>query len=318
MNLEEAYRILGLSLNSSKEEAKKKYHILAKELHPDINKDAGAEDKFKKINEAYSCVQSGKGTDREEQTFTRNPFSGFGFHPFRQRQRNYQPRNVQVDTTISFKESVFGCKKDISFNHKIKCSECNGEGEQQINNGCSKCHGMGTVTQQRGNMIFTQTCDKCGGVIQTKPCDKCKSSGAKDAQASVQVNIPGGIRDGNILRLSNMGDFVGNFMNTEQRTDVHLTVTVIPHPKLKLIENDVVLLLPISLLEALSGCTKTVETINGFTDVEIKPKSRNNEQIIIPNLGVNKQGSQRVILDVKYPDNIDGLIEHLSKINLVA
>ena len=104
-------------------------------------------------------------------------------------------------------------------------------------------------------------------------------------------------------------------MNTEQRTDVHLTISVVPHSKLKLVGNDVVLSFPISLLEALSGCVKNVETISGFKEITIKPKSRNNEEIIIPNLGVNKQGSQRVILDVSYPDNIDELIEYLSKIN---
>ena len=66
MNLKEAYKILEIPQTATPEEAKKKYRELAKEFHPDVNKDAGAEAKFKKINEAYQVVSSGKGTDRED------------------------------------------------------------------------------------------------------------------------------------------------------------------------------------------------------------------------------------------------------------
>ena len=313
MNLQEAYSILELSQGASQDEAKKKYRELTKKYHPDINKEPGAEDKFKKINEAYGCIQSGKGTDIEEPVFTRNPFSGFGFNPFgNQRQRNYQPRHIQINETISFKESVFGCKKNISFNRKIKCPDCNGEGEQKLNNGCDKCHGIGTVTMRQGNMIFAMTCDKCGGMIKSQPCDKCNSTGAINSEASVEVNVPGGIRNGNILRLSGMGDFVGNFMSSEQHTDAHLLISVTPHPLLKLIDNDVVSTLTISLLESLTGCSKSIETLNGVQEIEIKPKSRNKEEVIIPKLGVNRIGSQRVIFDVQYPDDVSHLAEFLS------
>jgi len=316
LNLEEARNILELSPDASQDEAKKRYRELTKKYHPDINKDPGAEDKFKKINEAYGCVQSGKGTDKEEQVFARNPFSGFG-NPFgnpfgRQRQVNYQPKHIQVNTTISFKESVLGCKKGVLFNRKIKCPACNGDGEIPIDNGCDKCHSTGVITGRQGNMIFTQTCDKCNGNVKFTKCNKCNSDGVVNFHTSIEVNIPGGIKNGNILRLSNIGDFVGEIMNIERHTDVHLTVTVLPHPNLSLIDNDVIFPLQISLLEALSGCSKEVDTINGKMEIQVPPKSKNNEEVIIPKLGVNGTGSQRVILDVKYPDNVDKLIEHLS------
>ena len=313
MNLQEAYSILELSQDASKDEAKKKYRELTKKYHPDVNKEPGSEEKFKKINEAYGCVQSGKGTDKEMPSM-RNPFGGgFGFNPFgRQPYHSVQPRHVNINTNISFKESILGCKRDISFYRLTKCSECNGTGEQYINNGCDKCHGMGTITRKQGNMIFTQTCDKCGGNIQTKECIKCNASGSVGADVSVQVQIPGGIISGNILRLSGMGNYVGNMMGMDQYTDAHLTINVEPNKNLTLQGRDVVTSISISLLDALKGCTKQVETIHGLKDISIFPKSKNKDEVIMPNLGVDGTGSQKVILDVNYPDDIEELIKTLS------
>jgi molecular chaperone DnaJ len=317
MNLQEARTILEISPDTTAEEAKKKYRDLTKKYHPDVNKEPGAEDKFKKINEAYSCIQNGKGNDKEDFDMAgHNPFEwGFNINqPFgRQRSQKVNLQHVQTNTTISFKESVLGTKKEISFTRKIKCDECNGNGEQQISNGCDKCHGLGTFTQQRGNMIFTQTCNKCGGRIKSQPCQKCNTTGSIVMDVSVQVNIPGGVIDGNILRLGGMGNFAGNFMGIDQYTDAHLTISVTPQPNLKLIKQDVVSTLKISLLEGLSGCTKSVETISGFKDININPKSRNNDEVIIPGLGVEGVGNHRIILDVEYPENVTDLIDFLNK-----
>ena len=310
MNLQEAYSTLELSPNASQDEAKKKYKGLAKKFHPDINKEPDADDKFKKINEAYSCIQSGKGTD-EQEVQQRNPFEGFGFNRKKPKQPSLQ--HIQTHTTISFKESVLGCKKEISFSRKTKCSECEGQGEQQIHNGCDKCHGLGTITRQQGNMVFTQTCDKCSGKINTQPCLKCKSTGVVDSDVSLQVNIPGGVINGNTLRLSGMGNYFTHFMGMEQHTDAHLIISVIPQGDLKIINNDVISTIQISLIEAIIGCNKNIDTIEGMKEIIIKPKSRNNDEVFLPKLGVIGIGCQKVILDVIYPDNIDDLVQYLSE-----
>src|SRR5574338_123111 len=107
MNLKEAYSILEIPSTSTPEEAKKKYRELTKMYHPDINKEAGAEDKFKKINEAYQVVSSGKSTDREDvmRQARRDPFNPFGRHV------SFEAENIVRETRISFKDSVFGTKK---------------------------------------------------------------------------------------------------------------------------------------------------------------------------------------------------------------
>lgn len=315
MNLQEAYSVLDLPASASPEEAKKQYRKLTKEFHPDINKAPDATDKFKKINEAYQCVQNGKGNDPENIPPMRNPFGGFGgfndFNAQAQRAINLEP--ISLETTVSFKESVLGCKRDLTFNRKIKCPECDGKGMVQLNNGCTKCGGKGQVIGKQGMMIFVQTCDKCKGKVQTKTCDKCNGDSILDADTSVQVSVPGGIEDDNILRLHGMGHYMGSFMGmSDQYSDVFLKINVTQEPGLSLQNDDVIFNLNISLLDALQGCSKSVNTIMGEKEIDIPPKSKNKEEIILPKLGVNEVGNQRIILNVDYPQDISIIINALT------
>lgn len=307
MNLKAAYSILEIPQTSTPEEAKKKYRELTKKYHPDINKEAGAEDKFKKINEAYQVISSGKSTDREDVMHQRNPFT----NPFGG-QVQYQAEHITLHTTISFKDSVRGCKVDLKFNRQAKCKNCHGRGEVSIHNGCIKCGGKGQVVSRQGNMIVVRTCDKCFGRSSTESCKDCSSAGVVETETSISVTIPGGIQNGNVLRVGGMGNFVGHFGPLEQHTDVHLHVAVTQEKGLSLDGNQVVSTLEISLLEALRGCQKVVPTIFGTKEIEVKPMSRNKEEIIIPRLGVNGAGDQRVILDVKYPADVNKIIDILT------
>jgi molecular chaperone DnaJ len=315
MKLKEAQDILGLSKDATPEEAKKKYRDLAKEYHPDINKEIGAEEKFKKINQAYHVIQNGEEPDPVSRA---NPFHRSPFNPFNdffQRQETFHPAdNIDVSTTISFRESVLGCKKDIKFSRQTKCKDCNGQGQTQLNNGCVKCGGKGQVASKRGNMIMFQVCDKCQGRVQTANCSACSTEGIMNAESSVNVSIPGGIQNGNVLRLGGMGHYVGSsFMFTDQHTDVHLRVIVKPEPELSIQGMHVVSILEISLLEALRGCEKSVMTIDGKQVVKIASMARNRDEIVLPKMGVNRVGDQKVILDVQYPKIPDKLIEALTK-----
>lgn len=309
MKLSEAYNILGIASDTSPDDAKKQYRKLTKEFHPDINKDSGAEDKFKKINEAYKVVSTGQSTDRED-VMHRQRQHGFNpFDPFnRQGVSQRVVTHVELHTTISFKDSVLGCNQELKFNRQSKCADCDGQGSHALNNGCQLCNGKGTITMQRGNMIFTQTCNKCYGQTQTEACNKCKSTGVLDVETSVSVNIPGGILNKNVLRMSGMGNYAGGIMGMDQYTDAHLYVNVIPDAELSLQGTDVISNLEISLLEALQGSIKSVRTVLGETQINIKPMSRNKDEIIISQMGVNRIGNQRVILDVKYPKDVNSLI----------
>lgn len=303
MNLNEAYTILELTPGASPEEAKKKYRELTKKYHPDVNKEKSAEDKFKKINEAYQCVQNGKGNDREPPAQYGNPW---GSHA---RQQVVQLENVEIRTTISFKESVLGCKKELKYPRQSKCQDCSGGGEIKLNNGCKKCGGKGQVILKQGHVVMVSTCTDCFGRSNTEICKTCSGQGLLHTDVSVHVSVPAGIINGSILRLQGMGNYAGSFMGlSDQYTDAFCHIDVTPELGLSIDGTSVISHLTISLIEALRGCTQKVKTIHGEKEIRIKPQSRNREEVVIPHCGVNGTGDQKVVLDVQYPKNTDKLI----------
>lgn len=315
MRLSEAYSILEIPENTPTSEVKKKYKELSKKYHPDVNKESGAEDKFKKINEAYTRIQKGGNDDVggfSDMGF--NPFAGFNpFESGSTRQR--QVSNIIIETHLTFAESVLGTKKDISFNRENKCSICNGQGAIHVNNGCDKCGGKGKITGQQGNMIFVQTCTKCRGHVKSQSCNSC-SDGVVSTEVSISVNIPGGVTDGNILRLAGMGNFAGQFMSMDQFSDAHLVLHVAKDDNLRIENNTVVYDLQISLLEALRGCSKSVPTVVGNRDISIKSLSKNQDEILMPNFGINRIGDQKVVLHVSYPQDVSKIIDVLQTENI--
>lgn len=311
MNFDEACAILEISSTATPEEAKKKYRQLTKKHHPDVNKSEGSEDKFKKINEAYRIFGAGKDQPLDNDA----GFNwGNAYNPFSKINHNLKPaEHIALNHEISFKDSILGCKIDLKFKRNIKCKDCNGNGSVTLNNGCDKCNGLGQVTKRQGNMIFVSTCDKCYGKHNKENCKTCIGSGLLDADTDISVSVPGGIQTGNILRLNGMGNFAGNFGPMDQYTDAHLQLKITPDSDLTFDGTNVIFNLKLSLLDAIKGCKKNVKTLLGDKEIEIKPSSKNKEEIIIPNVGVNSIGNQNVILNVLYPNNLDKLIEVLSE-----
>lgn len=298
MKRTEAYSTLEIPETASADEAKKAFRQLSKKFHPD-NKDTGSEEKFKKINEAYQSISNNKFDDLPQ----RHPQGGF------HRQQVVQLENIETHITISFKESVLGCKKEIKYSRQTKCQSCNGSGEVKHNNGCKKCGGRGQIVNRQGAMVMITTCDECYGRTNVSDCSSCKGNGTLHADASVHVSVPAGIMNGNVLRLQGMGNFAGSFMGfADQHTDAFLHITVTPEPGLSIEGTSVISNLTIPLLDALRGCKRKVNTIHGEKEIQVKPQSRNRDEVIIPHCGVDGTGNQRVILDVEYPKNTDKLI----------
>lgn len=305
MNLKEAYATLEIPEGSSETEAKKRFRELSKKLHPD-NKDTGNEAAFKKINEAYQRIQAGEDDPREAYVNGGGqPFYRYG----QQRVQVVELENVEVETLISFKESVLGTKKEIKYQRQAKCNDCRGAGQTRLNNGCKKCGGKGQVINRQGNMITVSACPDCHGRANMEECKNCQGKGLLHTDVSVHVSVPAGILNGTTLRLQGVGNYAGTFMGMmDQYTDVFCHVTVTPEPGLQIEGHNVISRLTISLLDALRGCERTVKTINGNKKIKIEPSSRNRDEVIIPHCGVGGTGAQKVILDVQYPENTDKLV----------
>ncbi len=232
------YGTLGVDKNASADEIKSAYRKLAKKYHPDMNKEPGAEQKFKDINEAYEVLGDENKRAQYDQfgdaafsggagagTGGFGDFGGFGgfsdiFDMFtggssRRRDPNAPTRGADVEASIriTFEEAFFGVKKDISIKRRETCETCNGTGAKPGTKKvkCSRCGGTGQINQQirtpLGMMMNTQTCPTCSGtgtIIET-PCEKCAGKGRVVKQKIIKVNIPAGIDDGMIITIPGQG-----------------------------------------------------------------------------------------------------------------
>ncbi len=238
------YEVLGVSKGADDAEIKKAYRALAKKYHPDLNPgDKTAEDKLKEINEAYEVLSDSDKRAKYDQYghAAFDPaagaggygggygggFGGFGdvdlgdiFGSFfgggrsssQKRNGPQKGGDIEVNITISFEESMFGCKKDINFTRQRKCSGCNGTGAaDKVVETCSVCRGSGQkrVVHNMGGMQFqsTTTCDNCRGTgkVIKNPCQKCRGTGLERENKKLTINIPAGIDNGKGLVIRGEG-----------------------------------------------------------------------------------------------------------------
>ena len=208
------YEVLGLSRDASDAEIKKAYRKLSKQYHPDINKEPGADEKFKEIAEAYEVLSDAQKRAAYDQYghastdpnfgqgfggfggfggFSSSSAGGFGFEDIFDTffsgggggasRRPNAPRkgnDLQYRLKLSFEEAIFGKETTISYNRQEECHTCHGSGAKEGTHPetCSKCHGSGVINVERntpfGRMMTQTTCDQCNGTGQEIK-EKCET-----------------------------------------------------------------------------------------------------------------------------------------------
>lgn len=327
MNKKDYYEILGVSKNASDEEIKRAFRKLAKEYHPDINKSAGAEEKFKEIGEAYS-VLSDANKRRQYDQFGHAAFenggagaSGFGgfdmgdidlgdifgdlfgggFSSFtggfgqrgNRAKRAMRGEDVRVVLNLTFEEAVFGCEKDIKLNLTSECSSCKGKGGFNEKT-CRNCGGSGRVLEQAqtifGYMQTQKTCPDCRGTGKSyeRTCDDCKGRGIVEKTKTFTVTIPEGVAEGYQLRINGRGH-AG--LNGGPNGDVILEFKIKEHPLFERDGADIYLEVPITITDAVLGCKKEIPTLYGNIDLEIKAGTQNYTKLKIKGKGIKLPNS---------------------------
>ena len=235
------YDILGVARNASEEDIKKSFRRLARQYHPDVNKEKGAEERFKEINEAYEVL----GDAQKRQAYDRfghagvsgagaagaNPFEGFGFGSFSdifeqifanaagtttgtRRGAPQRGADLRYELTISFEEAVHGTQKEIEVPRWETCPTCHGNGAQPGTNTtrCTACQGTGEIRRVQqsifGQFVNVMVCDRCRGEgrVITTPCERCQGQGRIRNIRRVAVNIPAGVDDGINVRVTGEGE----------------------------------------------------------------------------------------------------------------
>ncbi|OGO24223.1 MAG: molecular chaperone DnaJ [Chloroflexi bacterium RBG_16_50_9] len=330
------YEVLGVSREATPEEIKKAFRRLAFECHPDRNREDGASEKFKEVNEAYEVLSDANkraaydqfghsGADglfgRNFEGFDFGGLGGFGdiFEAFfggtgTTRQASRQGADVRYKVAISFEEAALGCEKEIEVTRTEFCATCHGTGSSPGSQPgrCPSCDGAGRVRRvQRslfGQFINTVVCTQCGGEgrIITDPCRDCKGTGTQKHKRRIKVKVPAGVDEGNSIRLSGEGD-AG--WRSGPPGDLYVNLSISRHKFFQREGNNVIFELPINFAQAALGDEVGIPTIYGESKLKIPAGSQSGEIFRlkdkgIPRLRGNGRGDQLVKLIIMTPESL--------------
>ncbi len=331
------YELLGVSRDADGDTLKRAYRRLARQFHPDINKEPGAEERFKEIGRAYEVLGDPQSRARYDQfgeaglggggmpdmgdmggfadlfeTF----FSGFGGAgaggPRAQRRGPQQGDDLRYDLTIEFNQAVFGQEREIKIPHLETCDGCSGSGAKAGSGptSCTTCGGAGQVRRATRTPFgsFTQVaeCSTCGGTGQviSDPCGTCGGQGVKQIRKKLRINIPAGVDTGTRLRVSGEGN-AG--LRGGPAGDLYVFLKVKNHPKLRRDGLTIHTEVNVSYLQAILGDIIQVDTVDGPTTLEIPIGTQPNSVLILENKGIPKlgnpvaRGNQSIVINVVLP-----------------
>jgi molecular chaperone DnaJ len=320
------YEILGVSRNADKEELKSSYRRLARKYHPDVNKEAGAEDRFKEISRAYEVLSEPETRDRYDrfgeagvaagaggvgfQDFSDvggfadifenlfNNFAGGGAGGQSQRRRNGPVRgdDLRTNLKLEFREAIFGGEKEIRIPHLETCEVCSGSGAKPGTRprSCSTCTGSGQVRRVTRTPFgsFTQvsacpTCNGTGQMIEDK-CETCEGKGAHQVTKKLKITIPAGVDNGTRLRISAEGD-------AGQRNgppgDLYVYLLIEEDAEFKRDGINILSEIKISYLQAILGARIEINTVDGAIEQAIAPGTQPNIVLTLEDRGVPRLGN---------------------------
>jgi molecular chaperone DnaJ len=316
------YDVLGIARDADDAEIKKAFRRLARELHPDVNKDdPEAEVKFKEAAEAYEVLSDsdrratydrygheglrsggyspnfegfGSMSDLFEALFGGSGLGGAfgGFGGFGGgRAGPAQGGDIQVGAEITLAEAAHGTPVELSYDAVVTCEHCRGNGAEPGTpiETCPKCQGSGqlrTVARTLiGQVMSTTTCDQCGGdgKIAADPCHVCRGRGRRPESQSVSVDVPAGIADGQRIRVSARG-------HAGERGgppgDLYVLIRVKEDARFVRDGDDLVTAVDISGPQAALGATVEVATIDGPEELEIPAGTQPSETLTLRGRGM--------------------------------
>lgn len=329
------YEVLGVDRNASEEALKKAFRRLAFQYHPDRNREDGAEDRFKEINEAYEVLSDPNkraaydrfghaGTQGFGQGF--EGFGGFGglgdiFETFfsgtttRARRGPQRGVDLRYNMTISFEDAIFGCERELEVPRTETCSLCRGSGSAPSSQPtkCPTCGGSGEVRRIQqtlfGQFVNVTPCDRCHGEgrIITDPCPTCRGLGSERKLRRISVKIPAGVENGSQIRLSGEGE-AG--LRGGPPGSLYINLQVKEHKFFVRDGDNILYTLPISLVQAALGDEVPIPTVEGDAALRIPAGTQTGHVFRlrgrgVPHLRSSGRGDQLVQVHVVIPTALD-------------
>ena len=316
------YEILGVPRNATKDDIKKAYRKLAHKHHPDKSGGEDKKFKEiseayevlqdEKKRADYDTYGKGFGNSGESGG---QGFGGFDFGDFASkgggrdfefdfgdifenffggqqggRAKSKRGADIAVDLSISFEDSVFGTERKILISKVSYCQACKGSGAETgtETEKCSTCQGAGRIRESRrsvfGMVSSFKECSKCAGkgTIPTKKCSVCSGHGVIKKSEEISVKVPPGIRDGEAISISGMGEAVAGGI----AGDLYVKFTVGKHNVFRRDGANLAMELDIKVSESLLGTEREISTLDGIIKLKVPAGINSGEILVVRGKGV--------------------------------
>ncbi len=346
------YEILGVSRDADDEEIKKAFKQRALEYHPDRSDDPEAEEKFKKISEAYEVLSDDEQRSRYDRFGKQGVqgaasrgrsyrsadigdiFEGMGFGDLfsqffggggrRGRRRSRRGSDLRMRLDLDLQEAAFGCQKEVELRKREECDVCGGSGakDSASKKTCPDCEGRGKVSTSRGFFTLTETCSRCKGRGQviTDPCEKCNGAGKIRRTKTLEVDVPAGVETGHRIRIDGEGE-----AGEAGSGNLYVEINVSSHQRFKRDGADLYTQVPISFVQAALGGEVEVPLLEDdeVEELEVDQGTQTGEVFVLNGRGahhLNRPGRGDLHVQVKVitPTNLseeeEELFEQLAEI----
>lgn len=237
----------------------------------------------------------------------------------RSRQTSKRGRDVQTEINLTFRESIFGVKRDVNLNKQSICNECAGSGAKKGTkmNTCKDCGGQGQVREVKrsilGSFSSVRKCETCdgSGKIPSEKCPNCKGTGVYKQDEKITLNIPAGINVGEMVKMTGMGEAIKG----GRAGDLYVKVRISSHELYRREGNNLVTDLSIKLTDAILGMTYKLKTLEGnIVEVKIPEGINNGEMLRVRGKGVpsgNGRGDIILHIEVQMPSRVSRKVKDL-------
>ncbi len=346
MATKDYYNLLGVDKSASKDDIKKAFYKLAAKYHPDkkggdeakfkeINEayQTLSDEKKRKEYDTYGQTFNGQGPMGGQGGF--GGFGGFNQSDFADMQfdfgdlgdifgdmfggqgggsRQKRGRDISLEIDVPFTEAIFGTERNVLLSKVSTCKTCTGSGAKvgTKKKTCTTCNGQGKVHDVKrtfmGNFQTVRTCDHCRGVgqIPEEKCHDCKGHGVVNSREEVNIAIPAGMGNGEMIRMSQMGEAVSGGVSG----DLYVKINVTPHKIWKREGNDLAITHEIKLTDALLGVKHTIDGLDGKVDIEVSAGAQTGEILRVKGRGVphihdkGRRGDILVKLNIHMPKKL--------------
>ncbi|MBW0596951.1 molecular chaperone DnaJ [Mycoplasma anatis] len=351
-NKRDYYEILGINKKANEKEIKSAYRKLAMKYHPDKNKEPGADEKMKEINEAYEVLSdpqkranydnyghdgvngqagfggfggfNGRGFGADFGDIFENIFSGMGFGGSRKnRNRAAKGEDYQINKKITFMEAIHGTEFTEKLDKFELCLHCNGSGAQSSSDieTCSTCSGTGSRKVKMrtiiGEIINNEPCNVCKstGKIIKKKCSSCNGNSYIKTEKKVTIKTPKGTSTGKIITVKGYG---GPGLNGGEPGDLYIVLNVIPSKNYRREGLDLYLDLKIGFIDLLQEKEIEIPSVHGTFKYKLKHNLKLNTYIPFKGYGIKTstyEGTFYVKFILEMPDIKRGDFKKLIEIS---